>query len=129
MFACIIRHTVRWLIWVAIAAQYGLWHPFMAPLTCNRRMTSPDHFQDTRHIEFDLSGSDIHYAPGDLLTIFPKQSAAALSAFYRRTQLDPNAWVKIEAADPSTSCHCSPMQVVRKCSFSTAYLVCVAAPA
>ncbi|KAL0040843.1 hypothetical protein WJX79_006949 [Trebouxia sp. C0005] len=52
-------------------AQYGLWRPFMASLTCNTRITSAEHFQDTRHLEFDLTGSGIHYAPGDLLTIFP----------------------------------------------------------
>ena len=82
----------------------------MARLTCNARITSREHFQDTRHIEFDLSSSGIQYAPGDLLTIFPKQSSAMLSAFYKRTNLDPDAWVKIEAADAGSS-QCPPMQV------------------
>ena len=104
--------VTEWVLkFCSAAAQYGLWHPFMAPLTCNIRVTSPEHFQDTRQIEFDLSGSGIQYAPGDLLTIFPRQSSAALSAFFKRANLVPNAWVKIEAADAS-NIQCSPMQVV-----------------
>lgn len=83
----------------------------MAPLTCNSRVTSPDHFQDTRHLEFDLAGSGMRYAPGDLLTILPQQPPAVLSAFFQRTNLDPDAWVRIEAADTSANGHCTPMQV------------------
>jgi len=59
----------------AAAAQpphYGPWRPFMAPLLVNRRLTSQDHFQDTRHLEFDLEGSGMAYEPGDLLAIFPR---------------------------------------------------------
>lgn len=73
----------------------------MAPLTCNTRVTSADHFQDTRHLEFDLSGSGIQYAPGDLLTIFPRQPPAAVSAFLLRMNLDPDGWVQIEQAESS----------------------------
>jgi hypothetical protein len=51
---------------------HGPWKPFMAPLLVNRRVTSGDHFQETRHLEFDLSGSGLTYQPGDLLAIFPR---------------------------------------------------------
>ena len=104
----------------AAAAKYGLWRPYMAPLTCNTRLTSPQHFQDTRHMEFDLAGSGIQYAPGDLLTIFPRQSSEALSAFCKRMHLDPDSWVRIEAADPNHS-HCVPMQVWPMLHEHTAY--------
>ena len=93
------------------AARYGLWRPFLAPLTCNIRVTSAEHFQDTRHLEFDLTGSGMRYAPGDLLTIFPQQSPSALSAFYKSTNLNPDAWVKVEAADVASSGYCAPVQV------------------
>lgn len=99
------------IVLIGVAACYGLWRPFMAPLTCNSRVTSPDHFQDTRHLEFNLAGSSMQYAPGDLLTIFPQQSPAALSAFFKRTNLDPDAWVRIEAADAASNGHSAPMQV------------------
>jgi sulfite reductase alpha subunit-like flavoprotein len=56
--------------------QYGSWQPFMAPLLVNQRVTSADHFQDTRHIEFDLRGSGLDYQPGDLLAVFPRTPAA-----------------------------------------------------
>lgn len=56
--------------------QYGPWHPFMAPLLVNDRVTSASHFQDTRHIEFDLQGSGFEYQPGDLLAVFPRTPAA-----------------------------------------------------
>ena len=83
-----------------IGAAYGLWRPYMAELTCNRRITSAEHFQDTRHIEFALHDSGLSYKPGDLLCIFPRQSPAAIAAFLQRTGLDANSWVCIEAADP-----------------------------
>lgn len=34
-------------------------HPFPARMVFNRRVTEPSHFQDVRHIEFDISGSDV----------------------------------------------------------------------
>lgn len=55
---------------------YGPWRPFMAPIVTNQRVTAGHHFQDTRHIEFDLSGSGLQYEPGDLLSIFPRTPAA-----------------------------------------------------
>lgn len=36
-------------------------HPFLARVVFNHRVTSPSHFQDVRHIEFDISGSDIEW--------------------------------------------------------------------
>ena len=73
----------------------------MAQLTCNRRITSQDHFQDTRHLEFSLQGSGLTYQPGDLLCIFPRQSQAAIAAFLQRTGLDAEAWVCLQPAEPA----------------------------
>lgn len=55
---------------------YGPWQPFMAPLVVNQRVTSSDHFQETRHLDFDLEGSGFKYQPGDLLCVFPRTPAA-----------------------------------------------------
>ncbi len=108
-----------------VAAQYGLWRPFMASLTCNTRITSADHFQDTRHLEFDLTGSGIHYAPGDLLTIFPCQSPAAVSAFLQRMNLDPDAWARIEPAERPLGSTVSSIQVcASSCPWQTCELRC-----
>jgi len=54
----------------------GPWRPFMAPLLVNKRVTSADHFQETRYLEVDLAGSGLQYQPGDLLAIFPRTPAA-----------------------------------------------------
>lgn len=56
--------------------RYGPWKPFMAPVLVNKRVTSEDHFQETRYLEFDLAGSGLQYQPGDLLAIFPRTPAA-----------------------------------------------------
>ena len=39
----------------------------------NRRITPSDHWQDVRHLSFSATGS-YYYAPGDVLTIFPKNA-------------------------------------------------------
>ena len=77
------------------AESYGLWRPYMASVLRNQRITAPDHFQDTRHIELDLGTSGIAYDPGDLLTIFPRQPSAAVQEFIQCNGLDGSAWVEI----------------------------------
>lgn len=73
----------------------------MARLLKNERITAADHFQDTRHIEVDLGDSGLAYQPGDLLAVFPQQSASALRDFLHRTRLDPDEWVRIQPAEPA----------------------------
>lgn len=87
--------------WLGTAGKtYGLWQPYMAQVTCNRRITLLDHFQDTRHIEFALRDPSLTYKPGDLLCIFPKQTQTAITAFLQQTGLNADSWVSIEAAEP-----------------------------
>ena len=45
-----------------------------ATLECNQRITPDDHWQDVRHISFSTCGS-YSYAPGDILTISPKNAS------------------------------------------------------
>lgn len=48
-------------------------HPFLATVTSNERLTATDHFQDVRHIVFDISSSGIRFdsaLAGCLLLIF-----------------------------------------------------------
>lgn len=42
-----------------------------AEISSNERVTSKTHWQDVRHLKLDLQGSH-PYAPGDVLTIYPK---------------------------------------------------------
>lgn len=46
----------------------------------NARLTSADHFQDVRLVEFDVSGSGIQYRPGDVVWIYPR-SADKLASY------------------------------------------------
>ena len=87
------------------SAGYGPWRPYLARLLKNERITAADHFQDTRHIELDLGDSGLAYQPGDLLAVFPQQSASALRDFLHRTRLDPDEWVRIQPAEPAAGTH------------------------
>lgn len=81
----------------------------MARVLTNQRITSSDHFQDTRHIEIDLEGSGLSYEPGDLLAIVPRQDPGAVGRFLRRTGLDAGMWVSIAA----TSEGCEPAALLQ----------------
>ncbi|KAF8529095.1 riboflavin synthase domain-like protein [Hysterangium stoloniferum] len=45
-----------------------------ATLNINKRITSPDWYQDVRHLEFDLD-SEVEYQPGDIAVIYPEAPA------------------------------------------------------
>lgn len=79
-------------------AAYGPGRPFMATVLVNERITSSEHTQDTRHIELDLGGSGISYEPGDILSIMPRQSTAAVARFLARISLSADAWISMQPA-------------------------------
>lgn len=74
---------------------FGPWKPHMAKVKTNTRITSIDHFQDTRHIELDLGSSGLEYTPGDLLAIFPKTSPSAISDLLNILGMCGSEWVEI----------------------------------
>ncbi|KAJ8331849.1 NAPDH-dependent diflavin reductase [Batrachochytrium dendrobatidis] len=43
-----------------------------ATVRCNTRITSQDHFQDVRHVVFDITNSGLIYRTGDVMSIYPK---------------------------------------------------------
>ncbi|GBE87307.1 NADPH-dependent diflavin oxidoreductase 1 [Sparassis crispa] len=45
-----------------------------ATMSCNRRITAEDWYQDVRHFEFDFE-EDVRYEPGDVLVIHPEAAA------------------------------------------------------
>ncbi|KAK0513167.1 hypothetical protein JMJ35_004153 [Cladonia borealis] len=49
----------------------------------NRRMTAKDHWQDVRHLSF-TSHAPAAYGPGDVLTIYPKNSTKDVNELLRR---------------------------------------------
>ena len=46
--------------------------PFSSVMRDIRRVTSKEHFQDVRLVEFDIAGSGILYKPGDVVWIYPR---------------------------------------------------------
>jgi hypothetical protein len=48
--------------------------PFPARLLSCGRVTPPGHWQDTRLVELDISASDMRHAPGDVLSMLPRNA-------------------------------------------------------
>ncbi|XP_038126632.1 NADPH-dependent diflavin oxidoreductase 1 [Cyprinodon tularosa] len=65
--------------------------PFQARMLFNRRVTEPSHFQDVRLIEFDISGSNIDFAAGDVVMMHPQNSAEDVQLFCQLLRLDPES--------------------------------------
>ncbi|MEM9015739.1 MAG: sulfite reductase subunit alpha [Verrucomicrobiota bacterium] len=51
-------------------------NPFRAKLTGNLPLNASESERDTRHFEFDLTGSGLSYEVGDVLGVYPKNNAA-----------------------------------------------------
>uniref|UniRef100_A0A3Q2QA66 NADPH-dependent diflavin oxidoreductase 1 n=1 Tax=Fundulus heteroclitus TaxID=8078 RepID=A0A3Q2QA66_FUNHE len=73
--------------------------PFAARMLSNTRVTEPTHFQDVRLIEFDISGSNIEFAAGDVVMIRPQNSAEDVQLFCQLLRLDPDAIFTLRATD------------------------------
>eukprot|EP01053_Blabericola_migrator_P012928 Blabericola_migrator_1__12927@NODE_850_length_6270_cov_628_148960_g602_i0_p1_GENE_NODE_850_length_6270_cov_628_148960_g602_i0NODE_850_length_6270_cov_628_148960_g602_i0_p1_ORF_typecomplete_len1811_score379_58POR_N/PF01855_19/1_5e51FAD_binding_1/PF00667_20/3_6e03FAD_binding_1/PF00667_20/5_4e50POR/PF01558_18/1_9e41Flavodoxin_1/PF00258_25/2_2e30PFOR_II/PF17147_4/8_4e20NAD_binding_1/PF00175_21/3_6e17Fer4_16/PF13484_6/3_1e14TPP_enzyme_C/PF02775_21/6_9e13EKR/PF10371_9/4_9e12Fer4_21/PF14697_6/0_0011Fer len=69
----------------------------------NTRMTPADYEVDVRHLEFDLLNTNVKYALGDSLAIFPQNDPNAVDAFCAEYGWNPDQWVKIEAVEKSNN--------------------------
>ncbi|XP_068430284.1 NADPH-dependent diflavin oxidoreductase 1 isoform X2 [Clinocottus analis] len=74
-------------------------HPFPARLVSNRRVTDMSHFQDVRHIEFDITGSNIEFAAGDVVMMRPCNTPEDVQQFCQLLRLDPEARFTLWATD------------------------------
>ena len=61
----------------------------------NRRITPTDYDVEVRHLEFDLSGTDMKYALGDSLAIWPQNDPVEVDKFCMHYGYNPNRWVQI----------------------------------
>ena len=73
-------------------------HTYRAPIIRCERVTSTDHFQDTRLVEFDISGSQISsYSPGDVCMIQPKNLEENVAQFFNLfPHLSPDLVLKLK---------------------------------
>ncbi|XP_044295984.1 NADPH-dependent diflavin oxidoreductase 1 isoform X2 [Varanus komodoensis] len=76
--------------------------PFLARMVSNQRVTSELHFQDVRLIEFDVSGSGIECAAGDVVMIQPCNPPEEVQLFCQLLRLDPDMCFVVRPAEPDT---------------------------
>ncbi|WGE89375.1 assimilatory sulfite reductase (NADPH) flavoprotein subunit [Actinobacillus arthritidis] len=60
-------------------SKYNKENPFPATLMTNQRITAKDAEKDVRHLEFDLSGSDLSYQSGDVLGVYFENDPALVN--------------------------------------------------
>ncbi|XP_061555006.1 NADPH-dependent diflavin oxidoreductase 1 isoform X2 [Phycodurus eques] len=77
-------------------------HPFYAKLLSNERVSHPKHFQDVRHIEFDITGSNIDFTAGDIVMMRPCNAVEDVQELCQLMRLDPEARFSLTATDGST---------------------------
>ncbi|XP_004390727.1 NADPH-dependent diflavin oxidoreductase 1 isoform X4 [Trichechus manatus latirostris] len=87
--------------------------PFLAPMVSNQRVTGPSHFQDVRLIEFDIAGSGISFAAGDVVLIQPENSASHVQQFCQVLGLDPDWCFTLQPREPDVCC---PARLPQPCS-------------
>ncbi|KAM3600489.1 uncharacterized protein V6R79_024271 [Siganus canaliculatus] len=71
--------------------------PFLSRLVSNRRVTDISHFQDVRLIEFDITGSNIEFAAGDVVMIYPRNTPDNIQQFCQMLRLNPGARFTLRA--------------------------------
>lgn len=71
--------------------------PVFAKMIMNSRITEKSHWQDVRHIEFDVESTTFsRYSPGDVLLLHPENRTNEVFGFIRhRLELDPEMLVSV----------------------------------
>lgn len=88
--------------------------PFPARVVFNERVTHPSHFQDVRHIEFDITGSNIQYSAGDVVMMRPCNAPEDVEQFCQLLRLDPERYFTLTPTDSSTAM--VPARLPKPCS-------------
>ncbi|XP_066516156.1 NADPH-dependent diflavin oxidoreductase 1 [Hoplias malabaricus] len=88
--------------------------PFLARLVSNQRVTDPAHFQSVRHIEFDITGSNIQYSAGDVVMFRPCNSIDDVEQFCQLLRLDTERYFILTPSDGSRAP--VPVRLPQPCS-------------
>ena len=70
-------------------------NPFPAPLLTNQRITDLTAEKDVRHLEFDLSGSGLHYQAGDVLGVWFENDPALVEEIFAALSLNGDEEVSL----------------------------------
>ncbi|XP_010263351.1 PREDICTED: NADPH-dependent diflavin oxidoreductase 1 isoform X2 [Nelumbo nucifera] len=71
-------------------------HYFQLSQITNQRLTKSGCGKDVRHFEFEALSSVIEYQVGDVLEVLPSQNAAAVDAFIKRCDLNPDLFITVQ---------------------------------
>ena len=103
----------------------SLSYAYPALLTQNIRLTPDTHFQDVRHLRFQLPPSSppaaFSFQPGDVVDIFPRNEPSAITAFLQAIDHEPTATVHI-AYDVSSD-HSRPLPLPTQCTLQELFEV------
>ncbi|XP_041753477.1 NADPH-dependent diflavin oxidoreductase 1 isoform X1 [Coregonus clupeaformis] len=77
-------------------------HPFPGRVVSNKRVTHSSHFQDVRHIEFDVTGSNIEFTAGDVVMMRPCNTPEDVEQFCQLLRLDPDRQFTLSPTDSDT---------------------------
>ncbi|XP_039683611.1 NADPH-dependent diflavin oxidoreductase 1 isoform X1 [Medicago truncatula] len=80
-------------------------------LVKNLPLTKPNSGKDVRHFEFEFVSHAIEYDTGDILEVLPGQDSAAVDAFIRRCNLDPDSLITVSPKGMDCNGHGSRMPV------------------
>ncbi len=72
---------------------YSKKNPFRALLKTNLELNASDSARDTRHFEFDLTGSGLSYEVGDVLGVYPKNDPGMADELIELLGFDPETVV------------------------------------
>ncbi|XP_067132918.1 NADPH-dependent diflavin oxidoreductase 1-like [Centruroides vittatus] len=78
-------------------------HRNVVTLISNRRVTSPDHFQDVRLVRLNVEDSDISYSPGDVAVLEPSNLEKNVDAFLKLLSINPEQKFLVRENDPDIS--------------------------
>ena len=84
-------------------AQPDRKNPFTSTLLVNRRITTADHFQDVRHLVWDIGGgtdggsgnAEIQYSPGDVCNIMPQNRRTVVKDILKMLNFNPEDCVLV----------------------------------
>ena len=83
----------------AAAVQFDKKRPFPAQVMENLVLTGRGSSKETRHVELDLVGSSLSYAPGDALGLHARNVAAVVAAILDALALTPGAPVSTKVGE------------------------------
>ncbi|MDL0433282.1 assimilatory sulfite reductase (NADPH) flavoprotein subunit [Marinobacter sp. TBZ242] len=84
-------------------ARYDRRNPFPAPVLENLVLNGRGSNKETRHLEFSLEESGLHYQPGDAVGVYPQNNPKLVAAIIEKLGLDPDESVSLGETETTLS--------------------------